>query len=57
VIWRRALDSADVEGGEAATTDHAYRIGSITKTFTAVRILQLRDAMVVDLDDPFARLP
>ena len=52
VIWRRALGSADVEGGEAATTDHAYRIGSITKTFTAVCILQLRDAMVVDLDDP-----
>ena len=51
VIWRSALGSADVERGEAATTDHAYRIGSITKTFTAVCILQLRDAMVLDLDD------
>jgi CubicO group peptidase (beta-lactamase class C family) len=34
------------------TSDHAFRIGSITKTFTAVCILQLRDALVLDLDDP-----
>jgi CubicO group peptidase (beta-lactamase class C family) len=52
VLWRSALGTADVARGEEATTDHAYRIGSITKTFTAVCILQLRDAMVLDLDDP-----
>ena len=51
VIWRSALGLADVARGEEATTEHAYRIGSITKTFTAVCILQLRDAMVLDLDD------
>jgi len=51
VMWRSALGSADVGRGEDATTEHAYRIGSITKTFTAVCILQLRDAMVLDLDD------
>jgi CubicO group peptidase (beta-lactamase class C family) len=51
VLWRSALGLADVDADEPATTDHAYRIGSITKTFTAVCILQLRDAMVVDLDD------
>ena len=52
VLWRAALGCADVERGEEATPEHAYRIGSITKTFTAVCILQLRDAMVLDLDDP-----
>jgi CubicO group peptidase (beta-lactamase class C family) len=51
VVWRSAVGSADVGRGEDATTEHAYRIGSITKTFTAVCILQLRDAMVLDLDD------
>ena len=51
VLWRSALGIADIARNEAATTEHAYRIGSITKTFTAVCILQLRDAMVVDLDD------
>ena len=39
-------------GGREATADHVYRIGSIKKTFTAVCILQLRDALVLDLDDP-----
>jgi CubicO group peptidase (beta-lactamase class C family) len=52
VLWRAALGSADAERGEEATPEHAYRIGSITKTFTAVCILQLRDAMVLGLDDP-----
>ena len=52
VLWRRALGLVDVSAAEEATTDHAYRIGSITKTFTAVCILQLRDGGVLDLDDP-----
>lgn len=52
VLWRRAIGLADVERGERATSEHAYRIGSITKTFTAVCILQLRDALVLELDDP-----
>lgn len=52
VLWRAALGTANVERSEDATSDHAYRIGSITKTFTAVCILQLRDAMVLALDDP-----
>ena len=33
----------------------AYRIGSITKTLTAVLVLQLRDAGRLSLDDPVAR--
>ena len=41
-----------MERDEPATHAHAYRIGSITKTFTAVRILQLRDAGELALDDP-----
>jgi CubicO group peptidase (beta-lactamase class C family) len=32
-----------------------YRIGSITKTFTAVLVLQLRDAGELSLDDPLTR--
>ena len=50
VVWQQALGVADHEGGEEATTAHAYRIGSITKTFTAVCILALRDAGELDLD-------
>jgi CubicO group peptidase (beta-lactamase class C family) len=54
VVWRSALGLADVESGEAATPEHAYRIGSITKTFTAVCVLQLRDEGLVELDAPLA---
>jgi len=50
VVWTRAIGLADLERGEQASPEHAYRIGSITKTFTAVCILQLRDAGLVGLD-------
>jgi CubicO group peptidase (beta-lactamase class C family) len=35
--------------------DTVYRIGSITKTFTALAILGLRDRGTLSLDDPLAR--
>lgn len=50
VIWSAALGLADTESGERATQEHQYRIGSITKTFTAVCVLQLRDEGSVELD-------
>lgn len=50
VIWQRAIGLADVASGEETSPEHAYRIGSITKTFTAVCVMQLRDAGLVDLD-------
>ncbi len=52
LVWQQALGLADVEAGTAASADTQYRIGSITKTFTAVGILQLRDAGELSLDDP-----
>ena len=54
VVWQRALGLADVERREPATPDHAYRIGSVTKTFTAVAVLQLREEGVIELDVPLA---
>ena len=58
VLWERALGHADVEAKREATPQTQYRIGSITKTFTAVGILQLRDAGELSLDDPLtAHLP
>jgi CubicO group peptidase (beta-lactamase class C family) len=58
VVWQRALGLADVASGETATPEHAYRIGSITKTFTAVAIMRLVAAGEIDLDAPLrAALP
>jgi CubicO group peptidase (beta-lactamase class C family) len=58
VIWADAVGLADVERGEEATPDHQYRIGSITKSFTAVAIMQLHEAGKLALDDRLdAHLP
>ena len=54
LVWQEALGLADVEGGREATPDTQYRVGSITKTFTAVAVMQLRDSGALDLDDPLS---
>jgi CubicO group peptidase (beta-lactamase class C family) len=51
IVWADAVGLADTESGEEATPDHQYRIGSITKTFTAVAVMQLRAEGKLDLDD------
>jgi CubicO group peptidase (beta-lactamase class C family) len=51
LVWESAIGLADVEAAADATPDTQYRIGSITKTFTAVAIMQLRDEGKLDLED------
>ncbi|HET9421095.1 MAG TPA: serine hydrolase domain-containing protein [Nocardioides sp.] len=47
LVWTGAAGMGDV--------DQQYRIGSITKTMTAVAVLQLRDEGRLDLDHPIGR--
>ena len=51
VVWSEAVGTASYEDGRDATPETQYRIGSITKTFTATAVMQLRDAGLLDLDD------
>jgi CubicO group peptidase (beta-lactamase class C family) len=51
LLWEEAIGLADVAAGTDVTPDTQYRVGSITKTFTAVAIMQLRDAGALALDD------
>jgi CubicO group peptidase (beta-lactamase class C family) len=53
-VWQLAVGLADVESGREATPDTQYRVASITKTFTAAAVMQLRDAGAVDLGAPAA---
>src|SRR5262245_32445881 len=46
-----SLHIGDAGGGRAVQPATQFRIGSVTKTFTAVLVLQLRDAGMLDLDD------
>ncbi len=58
LVYSRACGLADVDGLVALTTDHTFRIASHSKTFTAVAVLQLRDADKLRLDDKVgAHLP
>jgi len=41
--------------GDTPGVEQQYRIGSITKTLTAVLVLQCRDDGLLDLDDPLGR--
>jgi CubicO group peptidase (beta-lactamase class C family) len=50
-IWSGAVGTASYEDDRDATPETQYRVGSITKTFTATAVLQLRDAGLLDLDD------
>ncbi|GAA0271676.1 serine hydrolase domain-containing protein [Cryptosporangium japonicum] len=47
--WSFAL--GDAGSGRPVGVETQFRIGSVTKTFTAVLVLQLRDAGMLDLDD------
>ena len=56
VVWSGAVGHTNGRAdGETATTATQYRIGSITKTFTAVLTLRLVDDGIVSLTDPVAQ--
>ncbi len=54
-VWSGAVGTANYDEERAATSGTQYRVGSVTKTFTATAIMQLRDAGRVDLDDRLER--
>jgi CubicO group peptidase (beta-lactamase class C family) len=51
LIWTKSYGLADIEKKVAATKDSTYRIGSITKQFTAIMLLQLASQGKVHLSD------
>lgn len=51
LVWETAVGAAEVREQRDATPDTQYRVGSITKTFTAAAIMQLRDEGTLDLED------
>jgi len=50
--WFAGQGVADVESKEPITADTVFRVGSITKTFTAIAVMQLWERGLVDLDAP-----
>lgn len=52
VIWSKGYGWADIENRVPATPDTIGRIGSISKSFTAVVLMQLVERGILKLDEP-----
>ena len=58
LLWSGASGFADLQGQKPAQADTIYGICSISKLFTGIAVMQLRDQGKVGLDDPVsASLP
>lgn len=55
LVWSGGTGFADVERRRPSAPSTLYRIASITKTFTALAVMQLRDEGALRLDDPIVR--
>ncbi len=56
LTWSRGFGLADLESGRPAQPDTIYGICSISKLFTGIAVMQLRDAGKFRLDDPLSAL-
>jgi CubicO group peptidase (beta-lactamase class C family) len=55
LVWTRSVGFADMKTRRAANRHTVYRVGSITKPFTAVMLLQLVAEGRIQLSDPVER--
>jgi CubicO group peptidase (beta-lactamase class C family) len=55
IIYKKALGLANVELNVPMATDMVFRIGSMTKQFTAVSILMLAEQGKLELNDPITK--
>src|SRR5579864_634157 len=53
--WSRGFGLRDAESGLAATPHTLYSVGSVTKSFTAIGIMQLAEQGKLDVDDPIEK--
>jgi CubicO group peptidase (beta-lactamase class C family) len=55
VLWSGGVGQADPAAKRPATADTLYSICSVSKLFTSVAVMQLRDAGKLSLEDPLAK--
>ena len=54
-FYKKAFGLANLELGTKMTTDHVFQIGSMTKQFTAIAILQLEEQGKLSVNDPVSK--
>jgi len=55
LLWSRGFGYADLESEVATTSQTIFSICSVSKLFTSIAVMQLRDAGKLNLDDPVAK--
>jgi CubicO group peptidase (beta-lactamase class C family)/D-alanyl-D-alanine dipeptidase len=55
VVWTRGFGYEDAERTRPASPDTVYRVGSVSKLFTDIGVMQLVERGEVDLDAPVTR--
>jgi len=56
ILWVAGFGTADIATGKAVDTDTLFRIGSITKSFVSLAVLQLQEQGKLSLDDTLGEL-
>ncbi len=54
-VWAKGYGRADLATGAPVSTSTPFRLGSVSKVFTATAAMQLRDRGKLSLDDPLTR--
>jgi CubicO group peptidase (beta-lactamase class C family) len=52
VVYKQAYGLANIEKNTPSTLDTVYKLGSITKLFTGIEVMQLYEEGLIDLDAP-----
>ena len=55
VLWARGFGHADLGRSRPATADTVYRVGSVSKLFTDLAVVQLAEEGKIDIDAPVTR--
>jgi CubicO group peptidase (beta-lactamase class C family)/D-alanyl-D-alanine dipeptidase len=55
VVWAKGFGVADHQTGRPATAETVYRVGSVSKLFTDIAVMQLVEQGLLDLDAPVSR--
>lgn len=52
IIWSKTFGVSDRSSGMKVDSSTIYRVGSITKSFTAMLMMQLEEEGILDIDEP-----
>jgi CubicO group peptidase (beta-lactamase class C family)/D-alanyl-D-alanine dipeptidase len=55
VLWAKGYGHADLKGQTPATAETVYRVGSVSKLFTDLAVMQLVEKGDIDLDAPVTK--